>query len=256
MKRILTLLLILVLIPTISLAGSGIMVEQSADTLSVNGTLSSQMMLKHNNANYVPLRFVSEALGAAVGYDKGNVSIDTRDTSKVDIERLKESCVMVVVSKNGKEVGNGSGTLIGYRSVLTAQHVINKGDSFRIVYNDGTSTGCELISSDIGTDSAILRPQRNDISPAKIGDSDEVKIGDRIFIIGSPMQNRNVVSEGKVTSVIGTLIDTSEKINPGNSGGGCFNELGELIGLANMTNQTGDTSYLFKINDVRKAMDE
>lgn len=257
MKRILILILVLVLIPTISLAGSGIMVEQSTDTLSLNGTLSSQVMLKHNGANYVPLRFVSEALGAAVGYDKGNVSIDTVNTPKVDIERLKESCVMVYVSKNGRDVEQGSGVLIGWNQILSVNHITNKGDTYRVLYNGTSSSVASLKASNTSFDMAMLEPTNKNVKPCKIGDSDELKIGDPVILVSSPKEEKNVVSTGVVEGFDNTFgfkgIVTSSSANNGSSGGPCFNSSGELIGVLKAGNEYNQ-SLIISINDIRKAL--
>ena len=246
MKRILTIILIVLLVPTFAFAGLAF--EKSTDTLYVNGQSIQADLYKVADTNYIPLRKAVEALGLNVGYDNGKISIE----NKVDTDKLKEACVMVYVSKDGKDIGQGSGVLIGYDQILTCNHVVKPGDKYRVIYKDGSTADCSLVKTNIDTDAAILKPQKTNVKPVKLGDADEVKKGDKVYLISSPMQNFNVVTEGITDYVINEYWTIKGKSSPGSSGGAVFNSTSELIGIAVAGNN--DSYDIIPINMVRKGL--
>lgn len=207
---------------------------------------------------YVPLRAVLDMMGAKTIWN-GSVNIIT---SQADPAKVADSVVEIYVRKNGKDIGQGSGIIYEWDRIITNYHVADEGDSYRIVYNDGTITQAKLIKYKTNEDIAVLEPERKDVKPVKIGDSDEVKVGDKVFCISSPEENKNVVTQGKVVMLYDckgiTTIATSASLKEGSSGGALFNKNGELIGIMKagiLNNQTQNTDSLsIPINDVRKAL--
>ena len=88
---------------------------------------------------------------------------------------------------------------------------------------------------------AILKIDRNDLTPVEIGDSDSVQVGEFAMAIGNPLDMRNTVTSGIISGVnreieddngtMYTLIQTDAAINAGNSGGALVNADGKLIGI-------------------------
>ncbi|MEJ7605571.1 MAG: Do family serine endopeptidase [Bryobacteraceae bacterium] len=137
----------------------------------------------------------------------------------------------------------GSGFIVdrnGY--ILTNNHVIDKADKIRVkMPNDSTDYKAKLIGVDLETDLAVIKIETGrELSPARIGNSDSVQVGDWAVAIGSPFGLEATVTAG-IVSATGRYIDGAEQfqrfiqtdaaINPGNSGGPLLNINGEVIGI-------------------------
>lgn len=150
----------------------------------------------------------------------------------------------------------GSGVIIskdGY--ILTNNHIIDTSSSSNssyytvsdankvlvYLYNEDDPIEAKIIGSDSVTDLAILKIDRDDLTPAEIGDSDSVQVGEFAMAIGNPLDMSNTVTAGiisginrEITDSSGTtytLIQTDAAINAGNSGGALVNADGKLIGI-------------------------
>lgn len=148
----------------------------------------------------------------------------------------------------------GSGIIIsndGY--ILTNNHIINSSDSsvyyevskatkvYVYLYNDETPYEATIVGTDEETDLAVIKIEKADLTPAELGDSNSVKIGEFAMAIGNPLGMQSSVTSGivsavnrNVTSEDGTtynLIQTDAAINSGNSGGALINAEGKVIGI-------------------------
>lgn len=204
----------------------------------------------------VPLRGLGSLLGATVSWDGTAVQVKT-----FDVEKLKDACVMVRSTRREGDttyVVQGSGVLIDYDKILTAYHVVGGNSNYMVTYDDSDLIfECALNDTSMTQDAAILTPQDKTKKPAKLGDSDEVVVGDRVYIVNCPKGRKNVVDSGTVTDVNVIIGSTSRIIistvtQHGSSGGAVFNSKGELIGIINAGNEK--SSYVVPINDLRKAL--
>ncbi|MPN17182.1 putative serine protease HtrA [bioreactor metagenome] len=167
---------------------------------------------------------------------------------------------MVKISNDGVNFGNGSGVLIDYDEILTCYHVVNGYSYFKINYNSrDKDVTCSVQDTAPSHDAAVLTPPDKNVKPVKIGDSDEVKVGDKVYVISCPEGEKNVVTEGEVlktNSFINFRIgfEISPITKGGSSGGACFNAKGELIGIV----QSGDdvSTFIVPINSIRQALAE
>ena len=148
------------------------------------------------------------------------------------------------------ESGAGSGVVLyvdqenGYTYVITNHHVID-GYSTITVYPEGAEEGyeAEVCGSDWLTDIAVLRIQTTDLSPATIGNSQELVLGQEVAAVGNPLGLLGgTVTDGiisclartiEIEGISMTLIQHSAGVSPGNSGGALFNLYGQLIGIVN-----------------------
>lgn len=266
MKRIISTITILILLCIPVSAGELVYKLTPAEyPIYVNGQLlhSSIPPLKYTtnqgDTTMLPLRAVLETMGAVVDWGNNSVYITTPDPeviikeSRADPKKIANSVVQIYVGKNGRDVVQGSGVIIGYDEIVTCSHVANRGDSYRIIYNDGTTTTAKLVKDNPAYDIAILYPAREDVKPVKIGDSDEVDMGDSVFVVSSPNGEKNAITQGKVL-LINESIVSSAKVDEGSSGSGMFSaKTGELIGIIRTNNKDSKYGGAAPINDVRKV---
>ncbi len=135
----------------------------------------------------------------------------------------------------------GSGFVIDAEGVIvTNNHVVEGADEIVVNFTDGTQLPAEIVGRDEGTDIAVLRVESGRPLPAvRFGDSDDVRVGDRVLAIGNPFGLGGSVTEGIVSALSRQLrqidyedfIQTDAAINRGNSGGPLFNLDGSVIGV-------------------------
>ena len=136
--------------------------------------------------------------------------------------------------------GQGSGFIIdsdGY--ILTNAHVVDGAEKVRVQLNNNKEYSAEVIGMDKRTDVALVKIQGGQLPVAKLGDSDQVQVGDWVLAIGSPFGFTHTATQGIVSAVARNLpsgdyvpfIQTDAAVNPGNSGGPLFNSKGEVIAI-------------------------
>ncbi len=135
----------------------------------------------------------------------------------------------------------GSGFIFsrdGY--ILTNNHVVADADEIKVTLSDEKTYEARLIGRDEKTDLAVLKIDvDHDLPVVKLGDSNQLRVGDWVIAIGNPFGLERTVTAGIVSAkgrVIGSgpydnFIQTDASINPGNSGGPLFNVHGEVIGI-------------------------
>ena len=156
--------------------------------------------------------------------------------------------VVKIEARNGDTGGTGTGFIIksdGY--ILTNNHVAAPGakGTLTVQFQDGSTAKATLIGASSAYDVAVIKVDKTGLPAVKLGDSNNVQVGDTAIAIGSPLGlegtvtagiisalNRPVTagSEGEETSYI-NAIQTDAPINPGNSGGPLVNAAAEVIGI-------------------------
>lgn len=154
--------------------------------------------------------------------------------------------------------GSGSGVIIstdGY--IVTNNHVVGQADEIEVKLNDNREFKGRIIGCDETSDLALIKIDAKNIPAIKIGNSDNLRLGQWVLAVGNPFNLTSTVTAGIVSAKARTLgangiesfIQTDAAINPGNSGGALVNEYGELVGInAMLYSQTGSYSgYGFAI---------
>ncbi|KQC31538.1 hypothetical protein AAY42_00920 [Flagellimonas eckloniae] len=140
--------------------------------------------------------------------------------------------------------GLGSGFLISETQILTAAHVVGVAERVLVQFFDGEIIGATVSSSFDEPDIALITlafPKKN-ASVVTLGDSDRVKVGEQVFVVGAPYGLAHSLSSGYVSGRIkngnasnpftnSEYLQTDAAINTGNSGGPMFNLEGEVIGI-------------------------
>ena len=153
---------------------------------------------------------------------------------KVDLEYLKDSVVMVeVYDKYGNELATGSG-FCAYRPdyIVTNYHVIEGAYEIKLVTDwdeEFNAKTVEIFNEE--ADIAILSID-GELTPIKIGNSDTCKIGQKVYAIGSPVGEKNTVSQGTISNLDDVEnIRITTPISHGSSGGALLDETGKVVGI-------------------------
>lgn len=168
-----------------------------------------------------------------------------------------------------KIVSHGTGVIVredGY--IVTCHHVIDGADTIVVTLDDKTEYTGELIGHDERFDLAVIRVAAQGMAAAQFGDSDAVRAGEGVVIIGNPLgEFGSSVSAGILSAptreltIAGTplrLMQTDAAVNPGNSGGGMFNMQGEFIGIVNAKISASGIEgigFAIPLNTVREKVD-
>jgi serine protease Do len=134
----------------------------------------------------------------------------------------------------------GSGFIIssdGY--VLTNNHVVQGADKVTVRLNDRRELDAEVIGTDERADVALLKIEGKDLPALRIGNPEQMQVGEWVLAIGSPFGFEYSATSGIVSAKARALpgnpyvpfIQTDVSINPGNSGGPLFNLQGQVIGI-------------------------
>ena len=153
---------------------------------------------------------------------------------RVDLEYLKDSVVMVeVYDKYGNELATGSG-FCAYRPdyIVTNYHVIEGAYEIKLVTDWDEEFNAKTVEIfNEAADIAILSID-GQLEPIKIGNSDTCKIGQKVYAIGSPVGEKNTVSQGTISNLDDVEnIRTTVPISHGSSGGALLDNRGKLIGI-------------------------
>jgi serine protease Do len=137
--------------------------------------------------------------------------------------------------------GLGSGVIVredGY--VLTNNHLVGGADEVDVHLADGRKLRAEIVGTDKATDIAVLKIDSAGLTPAKLGKSTALEVGEWVLAIGSPFGLDQTVTAGIVSATgranmgitdYEDFVQTDAAINPGNSGGPLVNLRGEVIGI-------------------------
>ena len=167
---------------------------------------------------------------------------------------------------------SGSGVIVGMTDtqiiILTNNHVVESSASLSVTFNDTETVDASIKGTDSSKDLAIISVDKNNIKPetlknikiSRLGNSDDVRVGDSVVAIGNALGIGQSVTTGIVSAKdreideLGNsskLIQTDAAINPGNSGGALINLKGELIGI-NVAKSSGNAiegmGYAIPIN--------
>ncbi|MGI9519242.1 MAG: S1C family serine protease [Pirellulaceae bacterium] len=168
--------------------------------------------------------------------------LDAFSQAVVGVVETMSPAVISVQSNTGRG-GSGSGFLIsGDGLAITNCHVANGRQKLIAVTNDGDHIDAELIGDDAANDIAVLKLAASDLPYAELGESQNLRVGQLVVAIGSPLGLHSTVSTGVVSALgrsmrsqegrlIENIIQHAAPINPGNSGGPLVDSRNQVIGI-------------------------
>lgn len=179
-----------------------------------------------------------------------------RASSVADLFDRVKSAVVVVHTIQHEVAQDSAGTLVSAPSlgsgvlidkqghIVTAAHVVHTADRVRVAFIGDVRFDAKVVASDPLQDIALLKIEQipDKIKPVPLSDSDKVRIGERVFIVGAPYGLDHSLSVGHISSrhkngvksnpnIKTELFQTDAAINTGNSGGPMFDMRGRVIGI-------------------------
>jgi putative serine protease PepD len=172
------------------------------------------------------------------------------DTAPLDVSAVVDKVmpsVVEVTTRTGSSQGVGSGVVVSADGrVMTNYHVIAGAREIVITFADGSQAPARVVGGDQQSDLALLQAEGvTDLTPAALGDSSSVGVGDSVIAIGSPAGLQGTVTTGIISAVDRDVsissgrgggvsykaLQTDASINQGNSGGPLFDGAGRVIGI-------------------------
>jgi len=163
--------------------------------------------------------------------------------------------------------GSGSGFIIAADGkILTNAHVVDGAETVTVRLSDNTEYQARVIGKDKQSDVALLKIDAKNLPVVKLGNSDQLSVGEWVLAIGSPFGLDYSATQGIVSALSRSLpnetyvpfIQTDAAVNPGNSGGPLFNTRGEVVGInSQIYSNTGSyagLSFAIPINTVRSTV--
>ena len=217
------------------------MVARDQLEVATNLSLGFQQVAKAVRPSVVSIRSVKRFKPTANSQfgSPGNGFEEFRPFGNGDLfERFFQS---PVPDKGLEQRGLGTGVIVGDDGyILTNNHVVGDADEVTVILSDDREFKAEIVGTDAKTDVALLKIDAKGLVPAKIGDSDQMQVGQWVVAVGSPFGLNETVTAGIVSAKgradVGIadyedFIQTDAAINPGNSGGPLVNLKGEVIGI-------------------------
>lgn len=154
--------------------------------------------------------------------------------------------------------GSGSGIIIsedGY--IITNNHVVENANRVSVGLSDKRNFTATVVGTDPLTDLAVIKIDANNLVPAFLGDSDNLKVGQWVMAIGNPLALTSTVTAGIVSAIgrgqlglirdnygVENFIQTDAVINPGNSGGALVDLSGAVVGVNTAIATRGTGTYI------------
>jgi S1-C subfamily serine protease len=163
------------------------------------------------------------------------------------VDKVKNAVVKIdkydVIREKERISGTGSGFVFSSDGlILTNAHVIENSGRINVILLDGDEFSGELVGIDKDTDIAIIKIFGAGYTPARLGISSDLKIGQLLIAIGNPFGYQHSVSVGVLSGVgrtmrtpdghlVDDILQTDAALNPGNSGGPLIDTGGEVVGI-------------------------
>ena len=216
----------------------------SDNTNAVSASISNASAAQTSSASLISLANYSDtAVGVAAKVQPSVVGIN-----------VEYNVSSFFYMQSSTASASGSGVIIsedGY--ILTNNHIVNTSSNSSYyqlseatkitvnIYGDDTEYEAKIIGTDSETDLAVIKIDKTGLTPATLGNSDNVKVGEFAMAVGNPLGLQNSVTCGVISALNRdvedsdgkkyTLLQTDAAINSGNSGGALVNSKGEVIGI-------------------------
>jgi S1-C subfamily serine protease len=210
----------------------------------------------------------------------GNESLDPEEQNNILVYRRNIPSVVNITSKAVTfdffyglvpQEGQGSGFVIDKEGhILTNYHVIADARQVEVTMHNRKKFRATVIGTDPAHDLAVIKIESPNLTPAVLGDSRNLQVGQKVYAIGNPFGLAGTMTRGIVSSIrpvkepngatIDEAIQTDAAINPGNSGGPLMNWHGEVIGINTMilssVGQNAGIGFAIPINTAKAVLND
>jgi S1-C subfamily serine protease len=206
--------------------------------------------------------------------------LDSEEQNNIDVYRKNIPTVVNITSKAVTfdffyglvpQEGQGSGFIIDDKGhILTNYHVIADARQVEVTLHDRKKYRAKVVGTDRSHDLAIIQIDAPNLTPAVLGDSRNLQVGQKVYAIGNPFGLNGTLTTGIVSSIrsvrepdgmtIDEAIQTDAAINPGNSGGPLMNSHGQVIGIntiiASTVGQSAGIGFAIPINTAKAVLND
>ena len=164
------------------------------------------------------------------------LAFDKEEKSIIDLYEKINPAIVCVDSQISDGISCGTGCIINKNGlILTSAHVIEDGDNVVVTIYNGQDYNAKVVKR-FGEkkDIALLKIEPTfELKTVKFGDSEKVKVGQKVLAIGNPFGFNGTLTQGIISRIdyVKNRIQTDAAINPGSSGGPLLNNKGEIIGI-------------------------
>ncbi len=198
------------------------------------------------------------------------VSITARRSEALDPrEELLRRFFGLPPKESAPDTPQGSGVIVSAEGhIVTNLHVVQDAGEILVALSDGRRLPGALLGADPLSDIAVLKIDAVNLRPLAFADSEQVKVGQLVFAVGSPFGLQETITHGIISArerlfsseSVNEFFQTDAAINRGNSGGPLINIRGEVVGINNfiLTESGGSQGLGFSIpaNSVRRALEQ
>jgi len=227
-----------------------------------------------------PAQWVSHPNKVEITEAAGPEKLDPEEQNNITVYRKNIPAVVNITSRAMAfdffyglvpQEGQGSGFIIDKEGhILTNYHVIAEARQVEVTLHNRRKYKAQVIGTDRSHDLAVIKISAPDLTPATLGDSKNLVVGQKVYAIGNPFGLAGTLTQGIVSSIRsvsepdGTKIDeaiqTDAAINPGNSGGPLLNFHGEVIGInsiiASNVGQSAGIGFAIPINTAKAVLND
>ncbi len=210
----------------------------------------------------------------------GGDSLDSEEQNNILVYRKNIPSVVNITSKAVTfdffyglvpQEGQGSGFIIDKDGhILTNYHVIADARQVEVTMHNRKKFRATVVGTDAPHDLAVIKIEAPNLTPAVLGDSRNLQVGQKVYAIGNPFGLAGTMTRGIVSSIrpvkepngaaIDEAIQTDAAINPGNSGGPLMNGHGEVIGINTMilssVGQNAGIGFAIPINTAKAVLND
>ncbi|MCC7448449.1 MAG: trypsin-like peptidase domain-containing protein [Anaerolineae bacterium] len=206
--------------------------------------------------------------------------VEALDTVMTNLYQRVSPSVVHITSRSQTETfygiepseGTGSGFVYDNQGhIITNNHVIEGATEVDVLLANGASLPAQVVGADAYYDLAVIKVDvtANILTPLELGDSAQLKVGQRVIAIGNPFGLDRTLTSGLIsalerrvetnaTSIIGQAIQTDAAINPGNSGGPLLDLRGRVVGINTAINSPSGGSvgigFAVPVNIVKRVV--
>jgi len=227
-----------------------------------------------------PASWLSRPQPVEITEAAGSEGLDAEEQNNMEVYERNIPSVVNITSKAVTfdffyglvpQEGQGSGFIIDKEGhVLTNYHVIADARQVTVTMHNHKTYKATVVGTDPAHDLAVIQITAPNLMPAVLGDSKNLKVGQKVYAIGNPFGLAGTLTRGIVSSIrsveepdgrrIDDAIQTDAAINPGNSGGPLLNWHGQVIGIntmiASSVGQSAGIGFAIPINTAKAVLND